>query len=133
MNNIKTKTDQIFELSSPYNNEHQGKTHRALFVCSAGLLRSATAATIGSQLGLNTRAAGSREYALIPVSSNLIAWADTIYFVNEENYRDVIDTFIGMQQETTWLHQKSVIWDIEDCYDYMHPKLVDTITNLLKF
>lgn len=132
MNNI-TKTQEIFELSAPYDNIYQGKTHRALFVCSAGLLRSATSATIGSQLGLNARAAGSKHYALVPVSVNLIAWAHTIYFVNEENYLDVKDTFFGDAETTTWLINKAVVWDIPDNYSYMQPELVEIVTNLLKF
>ena len=133
MNNTKTKTEQIFELTAPYDNWCQGSTHRALFVCSAGLLRSATAATVGAQLGLNTRNAGSKSYALVPLSVNLIAWAHTIYFVNPENHEDALNTFFGYAETTKWLETKSIVWDIEDHYNYMDPKLVQTIKNLLEF
>ena len=128
---MKTKTEQILELTAPYNNSYQGSYHRALFVCSAGLLRSATAASVGSCLGMNTRSCGSESYALIPLSANLIYWADTVYFVNEYNFHSAKETFFGTEGLGQMLDRKSVIWDIEDIYDYRDPKLVEIITNLL--
>ena len=80
-----TLTEMIFNSKSPYNNQFQGGDTRVLFVCSAGLLRSATAARIYAKK-YNTRAAGSAPYALIPVSHELLLWADEIVFVSEENY-----------------------------------------------
>ena len=80
-----TLTEMIFNSKSPYNNPFQGSDTRVLFVCSAGLLRSATAARIYAKK-YNTRAAGSAPYALIPVSHELLLWADEIVFVSEENY-----------------------------------------------
>lgn len=80
-----TLTEMIFNSKSPYNNHYQGSDKRVLFVCSAGLLRSATAARIYAKK-YNTRAAGSAPYALIPVSHELLLWADEVVFVNHENY-----------------------------------------------
>ncbi len=63
------------------NNRFQGDAKRVLCVCSAGLLRSPTAAVVLSQppFNFNTRAAGAvNEYALIPVDDVLIEWADEI-------------------------------------------------------
>ena len=128
---MKTKTQQIFEVSAPYNNSCQGMQKRALFVCSAGLLRSATAATIGSQMGLNTRNCGTEYYALIPLSANLIHWADTIYFVNDYNYLSAINTFKADTLLTELLQEKAEVWNIQDEYDYMQPELVETISRLL--
>lgn len=126
-----TKTDQIFQTTSPYANIYQGDATRALFVCSAGLLRSATAATVGSQLGLNTRACGSEEYALVPLSANLINWAKWIYFVNPYNYNSALKTFASDEDLTDLIFTKAVVWDIPDDYNYMDPKLVDMIMQLL--
>ena len=126
-----TKTEQIFSLSCPFDNPYQGKTRRILFVCSAGLLRSATAATVGSQLGFNTRNCGSEAYALIPISANLIYWAQSIYFVNSYNFMSAKITFEDDENILILLNEKSVVWDIEDEYDYMDPKLVRIITDLL--
>lgn len=128
---MKTKTEQIFEVTAPYNNFLQGHYFRALFVCSAGLLRSATAATLGSQYGMNTRNCGSAPYALIPLSANLINWANRIYFVNEENFLISRITFSEDMELYEMLKDKAVVWDILDDYNYMQPELVKIIEKLL--
>ena len=71
------------EMNRKYNskNPYQGKYKRVLCVCSAGLLRSPTAAWVLSNepYGFNTRAAGiDAGHALIPVDDVLIEWADEI-------------------------------------------------------
>ena len=126
-----TRNAAIFQLSAPYANPYQGNYPRVLFVCSAGLLRSATGATVGSQLGLNTRNCGSESYALIPLSANLIAWAQKIYFVNEYNLVSANITFEGEEAILDMLEAKSVTMNIEDSYDYMDPRLVAIFTKLL--
>jgi len=91
-NTKKTYTDVMFNTSAPYDNPYQGQDRRVLFVCSAGILRSATAARIYAKK-YNTRAAGSCSYALIPVTKELLLWAKQVVFVNEENYQDVTKNF----------------------------------------
>ena len=62
-------------------NMYQGGYKRVLCVCSAGLLRSPTAAVVLSHepFNFNTRAAGlAPEFALIPVDEVLLEWADEI-------------------------------------------------------
>ena len=62
-------------------NPFQGNRKKVLCVCSAGLLRSPTAAYVLSNepYGFNTRAAGIfPEFALIPVDRVLLKWADEI-------------------------------------------------------
>lgn len=116
----KTLTDIIFEAEAPYDNPYQGEDKRVLFVCSAGLLRSATAARIYAEK-YNTRAAGSSEYALIPVSDNLIAWADEIVFVSQANYDEVCKRFDMNDIDKT---KPSVVLNIPDEYYHMHPDLI---------
>ena len=120
-----TKTEEIFELTAPYDNPHQGTAHRALFVCSAGLLRSATMANLYAKYGWNTRAAGSAEYALVPVSANLLAWANQIYFVSRENYMAVRDKFA--KTEYAEKIEQAVILNIPDIYEYGNPDLIKII------
>ena len=120
----------ITELSAPYNHPGQGDYARVLFVCSAGLLRSATAATLGSQMDLNCRTCGTKAHALIPLSLNLIAWADHIYFVNEKNYNRALKTFSGYDFAIKHL-KNATVWNIPDIYPYMDPTLVLIITELL--
>lgn len=115
----KTYTEAIFESKSPWNNPYQGKDKRVLFVCSAGLLRSATAARIYAQK-YNTRAAGSSDYALIPVTSDLLLWANEVVFVNQENYEAV--TKIFNLEDFPCLVK---VLDVPDRYEHMHPQLIE--------
>lgn len=118
----KTLTEAMFETSCPYNNPYQGKDKRVLFVCSAGLLRSATAARIYASK-YNTRAAGSANYALVPVSDELIAWADEIVFVNQHNRDEVDKTY---ELETFGIQKSIKVLNIPDDYEHMHPKLIES-------
>lgn len=117
-----TKTEQIFQLSAPYDNPYQGTAKRLLFVCSAGLLRSPTGASLYNKKGYNTRSCGSSSYALIPLSANLIAWADKIIFVNVENAHQAANTFHKTSVEED-LIRKQIVLDIPDNYDYNNPEL----------
>lgn len=79
-------------------NEYQNieKYKRVLCVCSAGLLRSPTAALVLSQepYNFNTRAAGlSKEYALVLVDDALLKWADEIVCMEAEQ-KNKIDNLI---------------------------------------
>lgn len=114
----------IFNLSAPYSNPYQSIRHRILFVCSAGLLRSPTGAYVGAMRGYNTRSCGStQKYALIPITANLIEWAETIVFVNKENYDETLRVFddSGFEQSVI---DKARILDIPDRYEAFHPTLI---------
>lgn len=126
-----TKTKSIFKLTAPYTNESQGPATRVLFVCSVGMLRSPTAAVIGAKLGLNTRSCGSSNLALIPLSVNLIMWADWIVFMNRENYNEARDTFQS-EIADNYLFDKAVVWDIPDHYNYMDERLVFCLESAVK-
>jgi predicted protein tyrosine phosphatase len=125
-------TNEIFELSCPYSNPYQGNDKKLLFVCSAGLLRSATAANLFAKKGFNTRNCGTHEYALIPLSANLIYWADQIYFVNESNLRQAILTFKEYGHLLDMIEKKSITLDIPDQFPYNHPELVRILEEKIK-
>ena len=65
-------------------NPFQGDAKKVLCVCSAGLLRSPTAAVVLQKTyGYNTRAAGcTRDFALIHADQALLYWADEIVCVS---------------------------------------------------
>ena len=114
---MKTLTEKIMATNSPWDNPYQGQDKKVVFVCSAGILRSATAARMYAKK-YNTRAAGSEPYALVPLSNDLIVWADEIVFVNEFN-------FIGANAEhdlNDVMHKVKIL-DIPDMYEHMHPDL----------
>ena len=54
------------------------------------MLRSATAAHLFASQGINTRCAGTEEYAIQPVHENTLLWADKI-FVMEQYHADVLN------------------------------------------
>lgn len=119
-----TKNAAIFKTNAPYNNPYQGNAPRWLFVCSAGLLRSPTGATLASQYGINARSCGSNfNYALVPCSANLINWADKIVFVNKENLWQLEDNFLGHKDLLEQLECKQIVLNIPDNFEYMDPQL----------
>ena len=120
-----TKNDAIFKTSAPYANQYQGQSPRWLFVCSAGLLRSPTGATMAARYNINARSCGSNfNYALVPCSANLINWAEKIVFVNRENLWQLEDNFLGHKDLLEQIEQKQIVLNIPDNFEYMDPELV---------
>ena len=102
-------------------NPYQGLDKRVVFVCSMGILRSATGARIYAHK-YNTRTAGSWPDALIPLTPMLMAWADELVFVNQENYDNIINQLEGSMH--TFVASKSKVLNIPDKYPHMHPELI---------
>ena len=120
-----TKNAEIFKTTAPFSNHYQGSAPRWLFVCSAGLLRSPTGAALAIRKGLNARSCGSAvDYALVPISANLIMWAEKIIFVNEENYQESLELFKDKQRLHNLLIVRSLVLDIPDMYEYNDPELI---------
>lgn len=100
-------------------NPYQGGVKKVLCVCSAGLLRSPTAANVlHREYGFNTRAAGLvPDYALIPVDEVLLTWADEVICMNSDQ-----------RNELTLLTDKPIYsLNIPDSYDFMDAELQQTI------
>lgn len=96
-------------------NPYQGKAKKVLCVCSAGLLRSPTAAyVLQLEFNHNTRSAGlDKDYALIPIDDVLLYWADEIVCMN-----------VNQKSILSKLTDKPVInLNIEDEYEYMNIEL----------
>lgn len=118
MNHNSALTDQIFRCDAPLANQYQTSARRIVFVCSVGMLRSPTAQIVASQQGFNARACGSdRDRALIPLSANLIEWAEKIVFMNMENLTQALATFDGTGYDET-IRERKVVWNIEDQYEW---------------
>ena len=116
---IQSKRNQIANAD----NKFQGKDKRVLCLCSAGLLRSATIADILVKTGkYNVRNAGcSQEYALIPLSTALLHWADEIIVVKE--WEGVVRSALLDQELLTPVTSL----DIPDVYARNDPELVNII------
>lgn len=107
-------------------NPAQGRHKKVLCLCSAGLLRSPTAAVVLSQapFNFNTRAAGLvSEYALVLVDGVLIHWADEVVCMTEEQ---------GVMLRESGCKKPIICLNIEDNYEYRDPKLMDLISNNYK-
>ena len=97
-------------------NPYQGKAKKVLCVCSAGLLRSPTAALVLSNppFNYNTRSAGlDSTYALIVVDDVLLHWADEIVCMSQEQK-------IALKQMT---NKKILCLNIPDDYNYGNKRL----------
>lgn len=117
-------------------NAYQGQHRKVLTVCSAGCLRSPTAAHILSSQpwNFNTRCVGtSQEYAIVPVTEALIIWANDI-LVMDELQQSIIN---GMQNKLAeemedYEYKRVVNLDIPDEFGYRDPKLVEIMTEKFK-
>lgn len=104
-------------------NPHQGTFKRVLTVCSAGLLRSPTAALVLSwePYNFNTRACGlDSGHALVIFDKVLACWADEIICMTLEHKERVIDLMTQYGDNRTPIHN----WDIPDAYAYRDPELI---------
>ena len=103
-------------------NPFQGNTKRVLCVCSAGLLRSPTAAIVlHREFGFNTRAAGlEADFALIPVDDVLIHWADEIVCMNNTQSMKISEAVEA--QDTPIINL-----DIADAFEFMDTELQSLI------
>lgn len=103
-------------------NHYQGSAKKVLCVCSAGLLRSPTAAVVLSQepYNFNTRAAGiTNEYALIPVDEALIHWADEIVLMQPEHLHELTRRFVDQLEG-----KDLIVLNIPDSFEYRSPGLI---------
>ena len=112
-------------------NAYQGKHKKVLTVCSAGCLRSPTAAHILSSepFNFNTRCAGtSKEYAIVALDEALIVWADVILCMDSDHQYVINQMQNKLAEEASAMFEydyKQVInLEIEDDYSYRDPEFV---------
>ena len=115
---IKGKRNQLANVG----NRFQTEAKKVVVVCSAGLLRSPTAANVlHTKFGFNTRAVGAdKEFALIPLTQALIWWADEIVFVNRDAFA-MLDQEEKDELESVGV--RAIFLNIEDDFDWMDADL----------
>lgn len=107
-----------------YDNEWQGKHKRVLCLCSANMLRSPTMQVVLSSepFNYNTRSAGTYDFALIPVSAELLSWADEIVCADTEHVQKVLAVADNV---SPLIKAKPIVnLRIPDIYEYRHPELM---------
>ncbi|QVW26710.1 low molecular weight protein tyrosine phosphatase family protein [Pseudomonas hormoni] len=94
-----------------------------LFICSQNRLRSPTAEQhFADWPGVETASAGISNDAYVPVSPELLLWADLV-FVMEPIHRNKLVARFGSE-----LADKRVVClDIPDVYQYMEPALIKVL------
>jgi predicted protein tyrosine phosphatase len=113
-------------------NPFQGDRKKVLCVCSAGLLRSPTAAWILSNepFNFNTRACGAEpEYALIPLDEALVYWADEVVVMETWQAHEVEEIAKALPWGNT---PKIHVLSVPDNYGFRDAGLVDAMLPKLK-
>ena len=108
-------------------NWNQGEYKKVLCVCSAGLLRSPTAAWVLSQepYSFNTRAAGLvPDFALIPVDEVLLSWAEEVVCMSKEQAEGIQELLDSLK---LYDPARVICLDIPDQFKYRDPQLVQLI------
>jgi predicted protein tyrosine phosphatase len=96
------------------------KVTHVLFICSQNRLRSPTAEQVfRDRTGFEVASAGLNNEAEVPVSPELIEWADLI-FVMESSHRSKLSRKFAPQLKS----KRVICLDIPDEYEYMDPVLV---------
>ena len=115
-------------------NRFQGPEPRVLFVCSAGLLRSVTAAQLFCQApwNWNTRGVGVfTDFALVPISESLIHWADLIILMEEHHLTELANLWdtseLVFKQPWIKIAEKCRVLGIPDDFSRMQPELVELL------
>jgi predicted protein tyrosine phosphatase len=96
---------------------------KILFVCSANIDRSPTAERIYSgRCDLEVKSAGVYDYAMTPISLELIKWADIILCMERKHKQKIKKLFPDI------VASKIIdSLDVPDIYEYMNISLVNMI------
>ncbi len=93
---------------------------KVLFICSQNMLRSPTAEEVFSVVpGLEVTSAGTADDAEVPVSSDLIEWADTIVVMENYHRNKLLERFKSQLKD-----KEPIVLRIPDDYERMDPELV---------
>lgn len=94
-----------------------------LFICSANLDRSPTAENIFADFqGVNTISAGTNRDAEVPLSEELVQWADKIFVMEPMHLNKLRKKF-----RTVIKDQSIITLGIPDHYKYMTPELIEIL------
>lgn len=117
--------NRIHNIGNP--NQQLDKYKTVLCVCSAGLLRSPTAALVLSQepFNFNTRSVGLESHALLMLDTVACMWADEIVVMEQWMADHILELSADFKNQITVL-------DIEDRYRYRDPELMQLIAKNYK-
>ena len=124
---VESSRNALHNVRNPY----QGDAKKVLCVCSAGLLRSPTAANVlHREFGYNTRAAGLHDYALIPISSALLTWADEVVVMDNDQATWLEEGIEKIQ--LNFINKPLIVLNIPDTFNYKEETLQKRIISAYK-
>jgi len=127
----KSTMNQLANSQNPF----QGKAKRVLCICSAGLLRSPTAALVlHKEFGYNTRSAGIGDSALVSVSQALIRWAEEIVCMEDFHKQLLLTQAKNLLTESEFQRLEGIIkvLSIPDQFEFMDSELQQLIIKAYK-
>jgi predicted protein tyrosine phosphatase len=96
---------------------------RALFICDANRLRSPTAEAIfKGRPHLEVKSAGLAKQAAVPLTIELLEWADLI-FVMEKRQRNIIQS----RFKEVYQRKRIICLNIPDDFEFMDPHLIQLL------
>jgi predicted protein tyrosine phosphatase len=99
-----------------------------LFICSQNRLRSPTAEALFAEHAIHTASsAGTDLDAVMPISSDLLEWADVVFPMESVHLRRLNQRF-----PTQMRHKSVVVLNIRDDYEYMDPELIERLRAKLR-
>lgn len=99
------------------------ETMKVLFLCDANRLRSPTAETIFSgHPRVEAKSAGVGKEATVPVSLELLEWADLV-FVMEKRHRNIIQS----KFKEIYQRKRIICLYIPDDFEFMDPELIELL------
>ena len=101
---------------------------RVLFVCGHNRVRSPTAATVyRSRPDLEVRSAGIAEYAAVPLTQEMLDWADLVFVFSKRQRKAIVERFRASSGS-----RNLVCVPVPDVFEYKSPKLVTMLTGKLR-
>jgi predicted protein tyrosine phosphatase len=115
-----------------YRPDNEGTALRWLFIDNEGVIKSATGQTLACKANINARACGvDVQSCLIPVSLQLVNWAQKIIFLDQWSYDKFSFVFREYEMDLRSAQGKSVVLNLTDTYFYMQPQLVGALKEAL--
>jgi len=90
-------------------------------------MRSCTAETIYAEAGYSVKSAGTSKSATVPLTDEIINWADLI-FAMEEKHRVIITNYFPEAS----MGKRIIVLNVPDNYYYMEDELVELLKERIK-
>ena len=106
---------------------NQGANLRWLFVDERGVIASATGQLMAARVNINARCCGANVMqALVPISLQLVNWAQRIIIIDQANYDRITELFADFPNELAMLQAKSTTIVAPDTF-FNDPDIIEKI------